>query len=250
MTHRFFIPADWMTATHVTLQGDIARQIRTVLRMQPDDEIVVLDNSGFSWRVRLTDFDKRSVTGELIRSQLVESEPQTAVTLYQGTLKGQKFEWVLQKCTELGVSRFVPLICARSVVNNKGALAKKHPRWEKVIQEAAEQSGRGKLPRLESAMTFAEVGQHLEANTLAIMLWESAKTLTLRAVFETKPATSIALFIGPEGGFTQAESEQAQQVGAKLVTLGPRILRAETASVAACAITFHQVEDSCADIAD
>lgn len=242
MTHRFFIPADWMTATHVTLQGDIARQIRTVLRMQPDDEIVVLDNSGLSWRVRLTDFDKLSISGEIIGQQLVESEPQTHVTLYQGTLKGQKFEWVLQKCTELGVSRFVPLICARSVVNNKKALAKKHSRWEKVIQEAAEQSGRGKLPVLETAMTFAEAWQQIEPNTLVIMPWEAAKALTLKAVFEACPATSVALFIGPEGGFTPDESNQAQAMGANLVTLGPRILRAETASVAACAITFHQVE--------
>ena len=108
------------------------------------------------WQVKLTSVRKTSVDGEIIGQSAAQGEPTVRLTLYQGALKGQKFEWVLQKGTELGVSCFVPTVCERSVVRNLGALDKKQERWQHIIREAAEQSGRGKLPRLEAAMPLAE----------------------------------------------------------------------------------------------
>lgn len=239
LPHRFFIPPYWIDAPTVTLYGDTARQIRTVLRMQPGDEIIVLDNSGMEWSVRLAQVGKEVVTGQIIGRQPARGEPKLRLTLYQGTLKGQKFEWVLQKGTELGISRFVPLICRRSIITKAEALTKKYERWQRIIQEAAEQSGRGRLPELEPALPLAEAVEPARSNSLSLMFWEEATETTLQDVLaETRPG-SIDLFIGPEGGFTAEEAELAHRAGVRLVTLGPRILRAETAGIAGCAAIFY-----------
>lgn len=236
MTHRFFIPANWITPPTVSLSGDPARQLTTVLRLQPGDLIIVLDNSGQEWQVRLTELSKLVVRGEIMGQQPSPAEPAVALTLYQGTLKGQKFEWVLQKGTELGVSRFVPVICQRSVVRDRAALANKQERWERIIQEAAEQSGRGRLPRLEAAMPFEQAVRRAAAASLRLMAWEEVVEASLKSVWPELPPASVALMIGPEGGFTAAEAELAGQAGFYLIRLGPRLLRAETASLAATAV--------------
>jgi 16S rRNA (uracil1498-N3)-methyltransferase len=212
--------------------------------MKPADEIVVLDNSGMAWYVRLTTVDKHVVQGEIIRQESVETEPAVSVTLYQGTLKGQKFEWVLQKGTELGISRFVPVVCQRSVVRD--GLTKKRSRWELVIKEAAEQSGRGRLPVLAEAVNFNDAVEQVRQFPVAIMPWEETTDLTLKEILRNlslrhDDVSQIALFIGPEGGFTRSEAELANQSGIHLVTLGRRILRAETASMIASAIIFYEI---------
>jgi 16S rRNA (uracil1498-N3)-methyltransferase len=240
VTHRFFIPANWIEPSTVQLHGQTARQIKSVLRLQPGDEIVVLDNSGSEWRVSLTDISNDAVTARIVAQQPARGEPALQVTLYQGTVKGQKFEWVLQKGTELGVSRFVPTICRRSVVHEAEALAKKHDRWQRIIQEAAEQSGRGLLPQLEPARPLAEALPQAGSSALLILLWEEERHLTLKDVLlEVEPRT-VALFVGPEGGFTPEEVALARRAGCHIVTLGPRLLRAETAGLAACSAIFYQ----------
>lgn len=239
--HRFFIPAAWLTPPVVSLYDETARQIRTVLRMKPDDEIIVLDNSGVEWQVRLTGVDKQGVTGQIIDRRPAPGEPAVELTLYQATLKGQKFEWVLQKGTELGVGRFAPVICRRSVVDNGVALTKKYSRWRRIIQEAAEQSGRGKLPELAPPLSFAEALRQANLQYgLGLMPWTGAET-SLKAVLAGKKAGRIAVFIGPEGGFTGTEAGRAQESGVQPVTLGPRILRAETAGLAVCAAIFYEL---------
>ncbi len=241
MTHRFFIPPNWIEPPTVHLHGQTARQIKTVLRMRPGDEIIVLDNSGTEWQVRLTEVGQKAVRGRLSGQQLAQAEPTLPLTLYQGTLKAQKFEWVLQKGTELGVSCFVPTICRRSVTNNIDALTKKRERWQRIIREAAEQSGRGLLPRLEPAMPLAEAMRYAGSNSLILMLWEKAAGLNLKEVLVEARPHSVALFIGPEGGFTADEVALARQSGLQIVKLGPRILRAETAGIVACSAIFYQL---------
>ncbi len=243
MTHRFFIPPDWLTPPTVELYEETARQIKTVLRLQPGDEIVVLDNSGMAWSVRLTEVSKNRARGEIIEQQPARSEPTVHLTLYQGTLKGQKFEWVLQKGTELGVSCFVPTICHRSVVDKAEALFKKQERWRRIIQEAVEQSGRGKLPMLAEAMSFDKsLAQAKTQHDLIIMPWEAAAgDSSLKAVLNEHQTGSIAVFIGPEGGFSDEEAALASEAGAHLVKLGPRILRAETAGLAVCSAILYEL---------
>ncbi|MEM7347847.1 MAG: RsmE family RNA methyltransferase [Chloroflexota bacterium] len=240
MTHRFFIPPDWLTPPTVTLQGDTARQIKTVLRLKPDDLIVVLDNSGQAWQVKLTDVGKSQITGEIIAQQATSSEPAIQLTLYQGTLKAQKFEWVLQKGTELGISRFVPTICQRSIVTK--IETKKYIRWQRIIQEAAEQSQRGKLPELTPTLPFPEAVQQAQSADIALIPWEEAPAAaSLKQHLTALQGQSLAMFIGPEGGFTPAEVDQAQNAGLNTITLGPRILRAETAGLALSTAILYEL---------
>jgi len=243
MLHRFFIPPDWLTPPTVELHGETARQIRTVLRLQSGDEIIALDNSGLAWSVRLTEVGKTRVYGEIVARRPARGEPAIDLTLYQGTLKGQKFEWALQKGTELGARRFVPTICQRSVVDKADALFKKQDRWRRIIQEAAEQSGRGKLPTLAKAVSFGDsLAQAKVQHDLVIMPWEAATDdLSLKTVLTERPVKSIAVFIGPEGGFSAEESALASEAGARLVTLGRRILRAETAGLVVCSAIFYEL---------
>ncbi|MFN8459940.1 MAG: 16S rRNA (uracil(1498)-N(3))-methyltransferase [Anaerolineae bacterium] len=245
MTHRFFIPSNCLTPPIVRLPGEAAHQIKTVLRLQPGAEIIVLDNSGQEWRVRLTSFGKNEVAGEIIAHQPAQGEPAVQVNLYQGTLKGQKFEWVLQKGAELGVSRFTPVICQRSVVNKRQEVMEKYPRWQRIIQEAAEQSRRGRLPELTAVLTLTEAIQQTipakSSDSLALMPWEEASGPSLKTILAEAKPSQISIFIGPEGGFTPEEAAAAQAIGVRLVKLGPRILRAETAGLAVCSAILYEL---------
>jgi 16S rRNA (uracil1498-N3)-methyltransferase len=245
MTHRFFIPSAWLTPPTVTLHGETARQIHTVLRLRPGNEITVLDNSGLEWQVRLTGLRKNEVQGQIVSQRAAQGEPRLQLTLYQGILKAQKFEWVLQKGTELGISRFVPVICRRSVIGKADDVAGKQARWERIIQEATEQSGRGRLPHLEPALSLAAAitaaSQSTHPAPLLVMPWEEAADLTLKNVLAEITPAAVGVFIGPEGGFTTAEAGQAREAGVRLVTLGPRILRAETAALAVCAAILYEM---------
>lgn len=244
MTHRFFIPLNRFSPPIVHLSGETARQIKSVLRLGPGDEIIVLDNSGLEYRVRLAAFSRDEVQGHIIAQQPAQGEPRLHLTLVQGTLKGQKFEWVLQKGTELGVSRFVPAICQRSIVGKADDLAGKGARWERIIREAAEQSRRGRLPMLAPAVPLAEAIWQASRPTppsLLLMPWEEATGLTLKAALRESRLQAVTVFIGPEGGFTAAEAELAGQAGVRPVTLGPRIFRAETAGLAACAAILYEL---------
>lgn len=241
MSHRFFIPSSWLTPPTVILYDEVAHQIRTVLRLRVGDTVVLLDNTGQAYEVRLTYLHKRSIQADILNQYQPETEPPIHLTLYQGTLKAQKFEWVLQKGTEIGVSQFVPLICERSIVRGHQILAKKQARWQKIIQEAAEQSGRAKLPTLAEAMVLGEMVSPQWGGSSLIMPWELA-TIPLKTVLQTEPRPNhISLMIGPEGGFTAEEADHVQQLGGQVVSLGPRILRAETAAVVACGVVMYEV---------
>lgn len=242
MPHRFFVPANWITPPTVTLADDLARQIRLVLRLRPGDEIVALDNSGAEFTVTLTEVG-RTVQGQITGRRPTRAEPGLRLTLYQGTLKADKFEWVLQKGTELGVARFVPTLCQRSVVRDRTALAKKESRWAQIIREAAEQSGRGRLPELAPPHSLAEALAAAASHQLTLMPWEEAGQPPLKQVLAGHNPADIGLFIGPEGGFAPAEAEQARAAGAVPVSLGPRILRAETAALAACAVLLYHFDE-------
>lgn len=245
MTHRFFIPANCLTPPTVYLSGEVAHQLKAVLRLQAGDEIIVLDNSGQEWHVRLITVGKSDVQGEIIGQRPTQGEPALQITLYQGTLKGQKFEWVLQKGTELGVSRFTPVICRRSVVNKSREVAEKYPRWERIIQEAAEQSQRGRLPELAPPLTLADaihqVGRSTSPDAVALMPWEEASGPSLKTILAGVSPRQVSIFIGPEGGFAPEEADLAQAAGIRLVKLGPRILRAETAGLAVCAALLYEL---------
>lgn len=238
--HRFFVSAEAISNDEVVLGREIAGQLHRVLRLKPADRIIVLDNSGWEYTVELTQVEATSARGRVVARNLAQPEPRTRLTLYQALLKGQNFELVLQKGTELGVAAFVPLITARCVAQEPGGEGKR-ARWGKIIREAAEQSGRGRLPVLFTSMSYVEaMGQ---AGGLPLLPYEEEKEVTLTSILETRGGDEVSLFIGPEGGFTPEEIDLACHHQVFTVSLGPRTLRAETAALAAVAAILYQRRD-------
>ena len=186
--HRFFIPPAWVQGNEATITGPQARQIARVLRMRPGDSVIVLDNSGWEIEVRLTSVDQPLVKGEVLHRRLADREPRTKISLYQGVLRSNRFEFILQKCTELGVVQFVPVITDRCVVSDLDAVEKKRRRWEWIIQEAAEQCRRGRKPTLRSAILFARACEEArQAGGLSLILWEEEQQLSMRDLLRQAP---------------------------------------------------------------
>lgn len=239
---RFLVNKQCISGDNIILEGDIVHQIKDVLRLQIGQQIIVFDNSGMEYTVTLNRVDKRQITGTIGDGKRTV-EPEIKIVLYQSLLKSDRFEFVLQKCTEIGVSVFIPILCERCVTRKIST--SKIQRWEKVIVEATEQSGRGVTPVLQPVTSFSDacrsaVGASLIANV-------DHGSVKLRSALKSKPFLSshstVSIFIGPEGGFTADESDMAQRCGIRKITLGPRVLRAETAGmVAATAVLYEYGE--------
>lgn len=212
----------------VALDG-LAHQLHHVLRLHAGDAVTLLDGSGMQFEAHVLELSARHAVLTVGTGAPCLAEPRLTLTLYACCLKGEKYEWVLQKATELGVTRFVPVISSRCVVKPAAALERKYPRWRSVIREAAEQSRRGRLPELAPPLDFASAVDG--ATGLRLLPWEGA------AQGSPVPALAgaVSLLIGPEGGFTTDEAELARARGWQVFSLGPRILRAESASIAAVA---------------
>lgn len=243
--HRFFIPPQWINQDKVVIKGKQVHQLRNVLRMAKGDRILVLDNSGWQYEVELRSVDQKQVEGVVREKSLSLSEPGTQIALYQALLKGEKFEFILQKGTELGIASFVPMACERCVAGlANGVSDRKLNRWQRIIAEAAEQSRRGKLPLLKPVLPFEQACQ--SAVGLSLLAWEGEQSLGLRAALRGQKAedtSSVNLFIGPEGGFYPAEVEFARACGVLPIALGSRVLRAETAGLVAATAVLYEYGD-------
>jgi 16S rRNA (uracil1498-N3)-methyltransferase len=238
--HRFFISPQAFANQPVVLTGDQAHQVRRVLRLRLGERVTLLDGQGYAYEAILIALGEADAKFQVVKRWKAEGEPATHITLFQAVLKGDNFTWVLQKGTEVGVSRFVPTICARNVVDDLDAAEAKRERWARIIQEAAEQCGRGRLPELAGAELFPQALAYPAAQgTLRLIAWEGERSARPHDVLAGRNLTAgprIEVFIGPEGGFTDEEVALARRYGIQPVTLGPRILRAETAGVVAAAL--------------
>ncbi len=241
--NRFFVEPEILAAgPEIALAGELAHQLSRVLRLGPGARIILLDGQGAEYEVELTAFGRQgkgeTVTGRILAKHSAGGEPKLRVTLYQALLKGEKFDYVLQKGTEVGVAAFVPILTERVI----GQSARPE-RWRKIIREAAEQSRRGLLPKLvDTPLAFSQALDQLKNRPqTALMAWEEEPEYNLHQL--PPNVTELALFIGPEGGFSSAEAEQARAAGVQTITLGPRILRAETAGPIATALALYQAGD-------
>lgn len=236
--HRFFLPPDRFSAQQVTFPIETATQIRRVLRLESGTRVVALDNSGRSFMVRISIVGK-DVIGEIESVVLNEDhEPPYRLTLLTPLTRREKFEWILQKCTEAGATRFIPTVSERSLVRLADEGPEKRERREKIIREAAEQSSRSRIPELNDALNFTDALTFpSEADALKILFWEKADETTLKTLLGETVARGVPadvfLAVGPEGGYSDAEAAAARDAGWKIVTLGKRILRMETAALAA-----------------
>ncbi len=214
-----------------------------MLRLKPGDTIVVLDNSGTEYDVTLTAVCRTETVGQVTSSHRARGEPTAEVTLFQSLLAREKFEWVLQKGTEVGVAQFVPVLTERSLVRTKTIEENKLDRWQRILMEAAEQSHRGRIPQLEPILTFDSAVLRLRDFERSLIAAPSDEAVALRDALQgiTRSPASVAVIIGPEGGFTEEEVTLACEKGAVRVGLGPRILRTETAAIVACALTLYEL---------
>ncbi|MCP4424105.1 MAG: 16S rRNA (uracil(1498)-N(3))-methyltransferase [Chloroflexi bacterium] len=235
--HRFFVTD--IHDNQIVFSPEQARQIDAVLRMEPGRRVMALDNAGWEYEVELVEVKRKRVTAVILAQRPAPNEPTNPITLYQSLLKRDNFEWVLQKGTEIGVARFVPLITERTVARPP----KKPDRWRRILTEAAEQSRRGRIPELAEPTPLAQALADLPPHQTALISWENVAKTSLRDELVGASSLNVSLFIGPEGGFTAVEIEQAQKAGAIPITLGQRILRAETAAIVATAIVLHELGD-------
>ncbi|NTW02790.1 MAG: 16S rRNA (uracil(1498)-N(3))-methyltransferase [Oscillochloris sp.] len=239
-TYRFFVPpASFSGDTVRVADAELARQISRVLRLGPGDHVLLLDGLGDAYEVELTELGRDLVMGRVLCCQHA-TEPAIDLSIYLALLRPERFEWVLQKGTELGVRHFVPVQFARSRVSDR-ADERKAERWRKIIREAAEQSCRGRLPELGTPLSFTDACLSARSAQLPLILWEG-QAPPMRDLLRRPSAspTSVAILSGPEGGITQEELTFASTHGMLPVSLGTQTLRAETAPIAATAALFYE----------
>jgi len=222
-----------------SLPKDTVHQLQRVLRSRPGDHVVLIDGTGWAYEVALRVLQRDRVTAEVVRIWQPESEPPTEVTLYQAVPKGRRWDWLLQKATELGVARVVPLQTERSVVRGAGNLE----RWNSIVREAAEQSHRARWPQVTDPATLDQALDAFPDRPQALIACLDPRARSLGcALFDLTLDAPIALFVGPEGGFSEVEVEAAMAKGLIPVSLGPRVLRAETAPLALLALIMARIE--------
>lgn len=237
--HRFFIPQPYKE--QMTISGMDAHHIQDVLRMQVGTRVQVVADDGVSALMEITGFTGNTVAVKEIEILRESHEPSVQLTLLQGLAKGEKMELIIQKAVEIGVGDIHPVAMVHSVVRLDGPkAAKKVERWQKISEAAAKQSKRDRIPTIHPVRKLTEVLAELDCDLL-LMAYESENQLGLREALQRHPqAERIALIIGPEGGLSNEEVAAAEEAGAQVVTLGPRILRTETAGlVAASAILYE-----------
>ena len=244
---RFVLLDTPLTArSELDLPADVAHQVRDVLRLAPGGVIHLLDGRSATYPAEVVAVERRRVVVRLGERQEPQEEFPCRVTLALGMLKAAKFEWVLQKATELGVAAIEPLVTERAVAASEMTGETRRRRWQRILAEAVEQCGGDRMPALGAPHSLARALEQLPAGAIALFPWEAAEAAPLRATLTEAitvagglPAVSdVSIFIGPEGGFSAAEAALAKRYGALHVTLGARILRAETAALVAVALTL------------
>jgi 16S rRNA (uracil1498-N3)-methyltransferase len=239
---RFFVDPSALKARNVTLTGDLAHRLAKVLRYRRGDNVVLAGGGAKDYVVQLTAVSANAVTGLVVGEQAAPHEASVEVVLYQSMIRANRFDFVLEKGTEVGVSRFVPVMATRTQLQMDETGPARADRWRRLIIEAAEQCGRGRLPSVAPSQSFEDAIR--TAPGLKLVPWEDEREQRLgdylRSLKEKPRAVSV--FIGPEGGYEPSEIELARESGAVLVTLGRRVMRAETAAIVAAGIVLHELD--------
>jgi 16S rRNA (uracil1498-N3)-methyltransferase len=240
---RFFISPDQVRDPYITIVDDDVRHIRTVLRKEPGDLLSLLDGQGKEYTVRIRLIEKAEIDTEIIdRRERRPASP--AIVLGQGIAKSDKMDWIAQKATELGAASIAPLVTERTIVKVKDE-EKRVARWQKICREAAMQSDRPNIPTVKPIRSLDEFIRTLAPGpqTLLLMPWEEGTDPIKDVLRKQKEIRHVVVLIGPEGGFSQAEAEAAKAKGFHLVSLGPNILRTETAAIAALSMIGYEMSN-------
>ncbi len=238
---RFFVGR--VEGQSAVIEGEDARHIALALRMKTGEMLTVCDSAGQDYQCVIRRIQPDRVELQVQAVEPSAGEPGVWITLYQALPKGDKMETIIQKSVELGVGRIVPVLTRRCVSRpDPKALAKKLERWNRIALEAAKQCGRGRVPPVEGLVDFREAVQQMKAAPLGIFFYENAAT-PLKPLLERSPLAETAVLIGSEGGFEPSEAAYAQENGLHCCSLGSRILRCETAPLAAITAILYQAGD-------
>ena len=238
---RFYVPQPRIENGILRIEGDEVKHIRRVLRLKAGDEIIVFDGLGKEYEGTITEERPSSVVIRIQNIFSSKNESHLEVTLAQSLLKGEKMDYLIQKATELGVKEIIPFFSSRSVpLLEKSGMLKRHHRWERIAIEASKQCRRGVVPKIEPLQDYSEMLRAASPGSLRLIFWEREGVRLKEVLGKSIKKREIFFIIGPEGGFSQGEIEEAKKAGFLPVTLGRRILRAETASL--CLLSILQYD--------
>ncbi len=250
LKHRLFVPPSSIrfletSEPKVHFDQERTHYIRDVLRLGQGTNIIVFDNSGQEYECELVECKPSHAKGKISRAITPRVESNLKITLAQALIKGNSFERALTLCTELGCNKFVPLFTSRTVVKlRKDNQVERAKRWDKIVEQAASQSGRVKVPQVDPVIEFKDFLEKKHQGK-RIILWERGGSGQLRQILDSDEdrEDSVILLTGPEGGFEQAEVRQAMEAGFQIWGLGPRILRAETTGAVAISLLQYAKGD-------
>lgn len=243
---RFFVPRENIGEEYIKITGGDVRHIARVLRMDTGDAITLCDGRGIDYEAIIDEIGNDEISCKIISEKSSVTEAEIEVTLVQGLPKATKMDYIIQKTTELGISRIIPCTLARCVVKleNKKTEEKKTERWRKISEEAAKQSGRGIVPEVCEPQSLDEAIQSLSECDIVFVPYECEEHTSIKSVLLSKEnPKKVGFIIGSEGGFDISEIEKVKKAGIPTVTLGKRILRTETAGEAVLAMIMYEIGD-------
>lgn len=247
--HRFFVSSGQIDNTNGTImiKDNDVKHIKKVLRLKKGQEIEICDGEGTDYRVYIDTIDDEKVNTIIEKIYPSRGETNIKITLYQGLPKSLNMNIIIQKCTELGIHAIVPITSNRTIVKieNPKVEFKKLKRWQRIAYEAAKQSKRGRIPHIGKVRDIQSIWEELQDNDLNIIAYENENTKGLKQILNNHSTAikKVGIIIGPEGGFEEQEIEKAKANGVLSITLGPRILRTETAGFAALTILMYVLGD-------
>ncbi len=244
--HYFFVTPDQVEDGRCRITGQDVIHIRNVLRMKPGDPVGIRDGVSRNYICELEEIREEEVCVRILTEEKEDSELSSRIWLFQGLPKGDKMDWIVQKAVELGAYKIVPIATRRSVVKlDKKKEEAKRRRWNAIAESAAKQSGRMIVPEVAGVESFSRACSHMESLDIGLIPYELARGMedTRRILNQIRPGMEIGIMIGPEGGFDVEEVNQAMEAGICPITLGRRILRTETAGMAALSVLMFQLED-------
>ncbi|MFV0529039.1 MAG: 16S rRNA (uracil(1498)-N(3))-methyltransferase [Lachnospiraceae bacterium] len=243
---RFFVEKSQIEGNYIRITGSDMNHIKNVLRMKLKDTLQVCDDAQMEYSCYIEAMKPEEILLHIQYAQEQGAELSSSILLFQALPKADKMEFIIQKAVELGAERIQPMRTRRCVVKlDETKAQKKQQRWQQISESAAKQAKRGKIPTVGSVMGFSEALQMAAACDIRLIPYEMETNLkeTKELLAQIPPGASIAVFIGPEGGFAEEEIEAALQAGVQPITLGRRILRTETAGMMLLSVLMFLLEE-------
>ena len=243
--HHFFVTPQQISGDKIRIEGGDVNHMKNVLRMKLHEKAEISDGESRTYLCEVEAYEEDAAVLHILEEMEADTEPASKLYLFQGLPKSDKMELIVQKAVELGVYQVIPVAMKRSVVrlDDKKA-AKKADRWNSIAESAAKQAGRSQIPEVTMPLSYKEALKMAEELDVTLLPYELAggMKVTREVIRQIKSGQSVGIFIGPEGGFEPEEVDAAVSMGAKVITLGRRILRTETAGLATLAVLMFELE--------